>query len=148
MHTGSNGFVNYNTHAQAVHAIVAINGQMVGDKALECGWGRLQPRQSCTPAWETLQMQHSLGYMWPHNFMNAVLGMPVGPGRQPELWLSSILLPQHAPQLLPVGAPTTAQHQMLAGQGVYTNQNHLYVCGSMYNATQRQSMHNSREHAV
>ena len=45
VHTGSNGFVNYNTHAQAVHAIVAINGQMVGDKALKCGWGQLQPRQ-------------------------------------------------------------------------------------------------------
>ena len=145
MHTGSFGFVKYKTHAQAAHAIVAINGQMVGDNGLKCGWGQLQPRQSCTPALETPHMQHPLGYMWPQSFlgfMSPMLGMPGGmqmPCWHPSSGSAQILFRQHAPQLLPVepqtsGSPTTVQHQMLAGQGVKTDHNNLYVYGSMYNA--------------
>ncbi|KAK9813604.1 hypothetical protein WJX73_010245 [Symbiochloris irregularis] len=39
---GSYGFVQFEQHVEAVHAIVGMNGQVVGGKPLKCSWGRHQ----------------------------------------------------------------------------------------------------------
>ena len=48
---GSYGFVQFQHHEEAVRAIVSMNGQKLGGKALKCSWGRHQnrtPREAMT----------------------------------------------------------------------------------------------------
>ena len=109
VYSGSYGFVNYTTHAEAVQAIVTMTGQMVGNKALKCAWGRHQPRQSHMPALGMLQMQNQLGLTGAQNMLgsvNPMLGMPPGfqfpgPAQMPS--------PQHAQQQLQQQALMHAQ---------------------------------------
>ncbi len=133
---GSYGFVNFTSHAEDVQAIVAMNGQMLGNRTLKCSWGRHQPRQNLVPALGMLQMQNQLGFLGAQNMLgsiNPMLHMPAGMQipNQPQIPSAGQMpSPQHAQQLqqqafmhahqtMPMGAQLStpqgsAQQQMLA----------------------------------
>lgn len=117
---GGYGFVNYLHHSEAVHAIVAMNGHTIGNKAVNCAWGRHQPRQPQAPAVQMLQMQpqiqspmqsHSqLGYVGGPGMlalMRPMIHMPAG--IQMPSQLTNLGVPQ-------VGSPQLAQHAQQALQ--------------------------------
>ncbi|KAK9829495.1 hypothetical protein WJX72_006199 [[Myrmecia] bisecta] len=47
---GNYGFVQFQRHEDAVRAIIGMNGQLLGGKALKCSWGRQQPRAASAAA--------------------------------------------------------------------------------------------------
>ena len=131
MLAGSYGFVSYSHHAEAVTAIVSMNGQVVGGKALKCAWGQHQPRQPPLPPPGMLQMQNQLGFLGAQGMlasMGPMLQMPAA------MQMPNRLQFQNAPQLpspqqalqqqvllnsnLPLGAQSSTslstQQQMLA----------------------------------
>ena len=157
---GSYGFVNFCHHAEAVNAIVTMNGQAVGDKALKCAWGRHQPRHAPMSALGLLQMQSQmqtqLGFLAPQGMlasMSPMLQMPAGMQLPSGMQMPNRLqldgtsqlsqqaqqaLQQHAllnpnMQLGPQPSATlTTQQQMLAARSLYGHGFNIY--GSMYGA--------------
>lgn len=70
-------------------AIVSMNAQTLGTKALKCSWGRHQPRQN-TANMQMLQMQNQLQFLNAQALQQGLLQIPaelqVGlPNRQPLL---------------------------------------------------------------
>ena len=131
MLAGSYGFVTFSNHAEAVNAIVTMNGQMVGGKPLKCAWGQHQPRQPPMPAPGMLQIQNQLGFLGAQGMlasMGPMLQMPGAmqvPNRLPFQNAPPMPSPQQALQQqvllntnLPLGAqpstPLSTQQQMLA----------------------------------
>ena len=97
--------MNFTSHAEAVQAIVAMNGQPLSNKMLKCSWGRHQPRQSSMFAMDMLQMQSQPGFLGSQNMLgsiNPMLQLPAGmhlANRPTVLGQIQMPLPQHAQQL-------------------------------------------------
>ncbi|DBA78486.1 TPA: hypothetical protein ACH3X2_007974 [Trebouxia sp. C0005] len=159
---GSYAFVNYTSHAEAVQAIVAMNGKVISNKALKCAWGRHQPHRNHGPALGMLQVQNHLGFLGAQNMlgsMSPMLGMPggvqipnqlqiPGPAQMPSHQHAQQLQQQalmHAQQTMPQGNPlgaqlstaqATAQQQMLAAHRAQMDPSSLYfnMYAGMYGA--------------
>ena len=159
---GSYGFVNYTSHAEAVQAIVAMNGKVIDNKALKCAWGRHQPHRNHGPVLGMLQVQNQLGFLGAQTMLgsiNPMLGMPggmqipsqlqiPGPAQMPSHQHAQQLQQQalmHAQQTMPQGNPlgaqlstaqATAQQQMLAAHRAQMDPSSLYfnMYGGMYGA--------------
>lgn len=69
--------MSYAKHEEAVNAIVAQNGQMLGEKPLKCSWGRHQPRQDSVAQVNLLQM-HQL--MTAQALQQSMLSQSLMPG--------------------------------------------------------------------
>lgn len=57
---GGYGFVRYKRHADAVRAIVEMNGQELGGRTLKCSWGRFQNGQKGSKQPSAAQQQQLL----------------------------------------------------------------------------------------
>lgn len=149
--SGSYGFVNYLHHAEAVHAIVAMNGHTIGDKAVNCAWGRHQPRQIHPPAIQMLQMQpqmqspmqNQLGFVAAQGMltlMRPMIQMPAGlqmPNQPLNVGVPQLASPQLAQQALrqqaflnsslPLGGqlstPLTSQQHIMAARRAQNDPN-------------------------
>ena len=75
---GQYGFILYASHAEAVNAMVQLNGQVLGGKSLKCAWAQLNPCQismTCSKGaskWAHMTSQcelDCLGHPWPMRAM-------------------------------------------------------------------------------
>ena len=157
MLAGSYGFVNYTSHAEAVQAIVAMSGKVIGNRALKCAWGRHQHHRNHGPVLGMLQVQNQLGFLGAQTMLGSIspmLGMPGGmqipnqlqiPGPAPmpphqhaqQLQQQALMHAQQPMlQVNPLGAQATAQQQMLAAHRAQMDPSSLYfnMHGGMYGA--------------
>ena len=119
MLAGGYGFVNYLHHSEAVNAIVAMNGHTIGNKAINCAWGRHQPRQAHPPAIQMLQMQSQMqSPMQNHGQLGYVGGQGMLALMRPMIQMPAIQMPNQLPNLgLPqLGSPQLAQQAQQALQ--------------------------------
>ncbi|KAL3147438.1 hypothetical protein ABBQ38_014500 [Trebouxia sp. C0009 RCD-2024] len=119
---GGYGFVNYLDHSEAVHAIVAMNGHIIGNKAINCAWGRHQPHQPQPHAIHMLHMQPQIhSPMQSHSQLGYVGGQGMLALMRPMIQMpAGIQMPNQLPNLgVPqLGSPQLAQHGQHAQQAL------------------------------